>query len=408
MRVLFHTSGWLTHLYMVAPLAQAFRLAGHEVRVAGPEMGRPAVLGAGLPFVETGHDVDFLRLRQVLLPHEARVEAERPVEAEADPASFAAELEQLYEVDEVVTAMREIAFSASPGLVAFASAWRPQLVITDGMSLAGLVAARVISAPAVWFQMSPSMIGPDGEPLLHSVPGYHEHFAEYGVELDGDAFAMTVDPCPPSIQPPAPAERTPMRWVPYNGPGSMPAWLLEPPARRRVCLTWGTSSVWSAGRRHFLIPDVLAALAELDVEVVVTLGKGQSEMLTGVPGEVRVVESLPLHFLMPSCDLLIHQGGSSSMLTGAYYGVPQLAIPYLPEQVVDARAHAASGASRWLFGTDEADRDSIHAAAAALLHDPQTRDAADRLEREIAAQPAPADTVRTLERLATRVLEEAS
>ncbi|MDJ1136883.1 nucleotide disphospho-sugar-binding domain-containing protein [Streptomyces iconiensis] len=404
MRVLFNTSGWPTHLYMVASLAQAFRTAGHEIRVAGPPMGRSAVLAAGLPFVEVGRDVDFIEIRRRVLPYEAQWEEVGYTEDEHDAGPWLEEARRLSGIGDVLSGWQETAFTPTADLVAFARAWQPELIVTDDMSLSALVAGHVTGVPVVRHLLATDVIGSvEAEDLfLEEIPGFAEHCAVYGMELSGDPAAATVDPSPPSMQPPAGPRRHAMRWVPYNGPGSAPDWLLEPPSRPRVCVTWGTSTVWSAGRRHFLVSDILEVLAGFDAEIVVTVGSGQREMLGlgQVGANVRVLESMPLHFLMPSCDLVIHQGGSSTMLTAAYYGVRQLAVPYLPEQVADARSHASTGAGLWLFGTDEADRHSVHASVDALLHDPQFREAADRLRREIATQPSPAETVRTLERLA--------
>ena len=175
----------------------------------------------------------------------------------------------------------------------------------------------------------------------------------------------------------------------------MPSWLLEAPARPRVCVTWGTSSNWFAEEGRFLVPEVVQALAGTELEVVVTIGPEQRSLIGALPDGVRLVENMPLHLLLPGSELLIHQGGGSTMLTAAAHGVPQLVLPYLSEQVDVAQAVAGSGAGATLF-VDDADVPALREGLLKLLADSSCREAADRLRREIHSQPSPLATVRML------------
>src|SRR6185503_13992876 len=121
---------------------------------------------------------------------------------------------------------------------------------------------------------------------------------------------------------------------PYNGPGLTPADLLEPARRPRVCVTWGTTTVKLSGPEAFLLPYALRAIAARDVDVVVAIAEEQRPLLGEVPDRVRVVHRVPLQTLVPACDAIVHQGGSGTMLTAACYGVPQLIIPQVPDQVL--------------------------------------------------------------------------
>ncbi|MDJ1136881.1 nucleotide disphospho-sugar-binding domain-containing protein [Streptomyces iconiensis] len=396
MRVLIATSGWPTHFYLMTPLAWALRAAGHDVRIATTPSGTPAVLAAGLPAVTVGDDIDFIGIRQRALPHELS-DDEMP---ESDE-----ELRELMEDEgfgEILSAWQEATFGATSDLVDLARSWSPDLVVADTMSVGAIVAAHVVGVPAVRHLLATDILGSlEGETLLSTLPGFAERFAEHGVLLEGDPAHLTLDPCPPSIQPPPSPSRTQLRWVPYNGQGVMLPWLLDPPPRPRVCVTWGTSSVWSAGQENFLVPRVVAVLSEFDLDVVVTVGPGQRELLGDLPPDVRVLESFPIHLLMPTTEVLIHQGGSSSMLTGGYYGVRQLSLPYLPEQQNDAAAHAGTGAGIAL-PAEEADEERLREALDALLNQPSYAEGAARLQEEIHAQPTPVETVGVLEDLARR------
>src|SRR5437763_75827 len=122
----------------------------------------------------------------------------------------------------------------------------------------------------------------------------------------------------------------PVRYMPYNGPAVLPDWLQEPSQRRRVCVSWGTSTTRIGGPELFVPPKVIDAVRDLDMELVVTLRAADVAALGDVPHGVRVVDSLPLHLVLPFCDALVHQGGNGTLLTAALYGVPQLVLPQLP------------------------------------------------------------------------------
>jgi UDP:flavonoid glycosyltransferase YjiC (YdhE family) len=273
--------------------------------------------------------------------------------------------------------------------------------VADPMSVGGFVAALRTGVPAVRHLFGVDILGsPDGERLWEILPGFAEHFAEFGVVLSGDPAALTLDPCPPSMQrPPLPTRRQ-IRFIPYNGPGTVPAWLLDPPAGPRAVVTWGASSVWAAGESTFLVPRVWEALRAEGLDPVVTLGTGQDRFLPdGVADGGRLLENFPVHLLLAHAELLVHHGGSATILTGALHGVPQLCLPHLPEQVTDSEAYAATGAGRCLPAAG-ATVEAIRTAVRALRT--EHAGAAARLRAEMRAQTPLADVVRLLEALALK------
>src|SRR5262249_26961386 len=137
--------------------------------------------------------------------------------------------------------------------------------------------------------------------------------------------ALTVDPCPPSLQIESDDTRQPVRYVAYNGGGAMPRWLLRAPQRPRICVSWGTTS---GTLRHdsASVHRVPEGVAGLDVEVCAALSTGDSETLGPLPDNVRV-GPVPLHLLLPTCTLVVNQGGAGTVMTAVAAGVPQLVIP---------------------------------------------------------------------------------
>src|SRR5262249_35589706 len=153
----------------------------------------------------------------------------------------------------------------------------------------------------------------------------------------------TIDPCPPRLRLPVRCDLLPMRYVPYNGSAVAQDWMLEPPGKPRVLLTPGTSTIRLTGGDPAPIPAALRALAELDVEVILAVSEAHRDMFSEVPSTVRVVESVPLHLMLPNCAAVVHQGGSGTMLTAAFFGLPQVVIPQIAEQGTNAKQLAAAG-----------------------------------------------------------------
>jgi UDP:flavonoid glycosyltransferase YjiC (YdhE family) len=222
-------------------------------------------------------------------------------------------------------------------------------------------------------------------------------FDRFGVEPRAEHAAATVDPCPGSLQYPVIPDRIPARYVPYNGPGEAPSWLLDPPRRRRVAVTWGTLTAEVAGQAGQLVPRVLRALAGFDTDVVVTLNPADRALLppdSEQDGRVRIVQNLPLNLLLPSCDAIVHQGGGGTMLTAAALGVPQVLITGTADQTANAARMTAAAAGTGLHWT-EASYEAIGAAISVALSEPG-REAAARLRDEIRAQPTPAEVAANL------------
>jgi UDP:flavonoid glycosyltransferase YjiC (YdhE family) len=157
-----------------------------------------------------------------------------------------------------------------------------------------------------------------------------------------------------------------------------------------------------AGREGFLVPRILDALAAFDVEVVVALTASDRRLLgDDLPERVRVAENLPLHLLLPSCDAIINQGGASTMLTAASFGLPQLLVTGIADQMANGERIAAAGAGVSLLW-DDASPETITAGIKTILSDESTRQAAHALRDEIHAQPAPTDVAAALRQLTTR------
>ncbi|MFC4587973.1 nucleotide disphospho-sugar-binding domain-containing protein [Sphaerisporangium corydalis] len=371
------------------PLAWALRSHGHEVRVAVPPAHVQTVARSGQLPVPVGHDVDITELfkRDV-----------QPLIGNPDPQV------RKRRTLAAIGIFAEVAEAMSGEAVAFARSWSPDMVVYEPTAFTGPLIAGVLGVPAVRHLWGPD--GTNAGPARGGrieVPALRRLAERYGLSDIDSTGDYSVDPCPPSMQAPVELERIPMRYVPYNGAASVPRDLLEPTGRTRVCVTWGVSTAALAGPEAFLAPRVVGALAELDAEIVVAVNAATRELIGEPGGNVRVVESVPLHLLLPTCSALVHQGGGGSMLTAVASGVPQLVIPQLPDQRFSAAQLAGTGAGRRLAGED-AEPDTIRAEMRALLDDPAHREAAARLERENRDRPSPLQVARRLEEISSRAV----
>ncbi|MFC4121793.1 nucleotide disphospho-sugar-binding domain-containing protein [Nonomuraea zeae] len=393
MRVLVTCWAWSSHYLPLVPVLWALRAAGHEVCVASQPAMAGVVTDSGAVFVPAGPDVDHERLRAERmdgLRHD-RVPAAPPPGVSAGEHWRPGQREKVARVFGVFAARADLMVDDT---LEFARRWRPDLVLFEPTSYAGPLVAALLGVPAVRHIHGVDLTYQAHELVPEVLAPTTARLGLGDCRILGD---LTVDPCPPSMQIPARVERARVGYVPYNGRAVLPDWLWEPPSRPRVCLTWGATTTSLGGAAAFLLPAVVSALSELDVELVVAVGRQDREQLGQVPPGVRVTSGVALHQLLPTCSALVHQGGFGSTLTGVYYGVPQLVLPQLVDQIFAADRLAATGAGTCL------PRDQVNAAT---LRDrvrdllASGRPAAERLRAELRAQPTPNDVVPVLERLA--------
>ncbi|GHJ05553.1 MULTISPECIES: nucleotide disphospho-sugar-binding domain-containing protein [Streptomyces] len=416
MRILFTpVAATTTPLFHMVPLAWAFRAAGHDVRVAAqPELSR-AIVDVGLPAVEVGHGYEIMDgvlrsrggQRVIEAPADQWTDSGLAGTAEEPPADYDDKHADLR--DAAMAPLVEAAGRMAPGLLRFTEYWRPDLLVTDSMVFAAPLVSALRGVPLVRQTWGPDVMRMVSQPLQGraadgdvraewptGLPGLYDH---YGVEVRNDYPVRTVDPWPTSLQFPDLSGRLPMRFVPYNGAAVSPDWVLDHPGRPRVCVTWGTSTSALAGDEAFVLPRVVEGLAGLDVEVVLAVGPDDRRKLGTLPAGVRVAENVPLHLFMGTCDAIVHQGGTSTLLTAARHGLPQVMMPQTADNPFNAANFAGSGAGVTLDAAG-ADAGEIGAAVTRVLTEPAWRVAAEKLREEMAEMPPPSAVVRSLEELA--------
>jgi UDP:flavonoid glycosyltransferase YjiC (YdhE family) len=379
-KILFASLGAYGHLYPMMPLALACADAGHQVVIA---TGKPFLDRLPLPTVP-GYpmtlEIDW-----------AIQEARR-----RHPDLHGAELSMAMFAD--VTAEQ-----VAPTMIEQCERIRPDLVIFEGMDTGAGVAASVlgIAAAAYAIGLRSSIYS-----VLH--PATVSYQRDTWLQRDRtppDArsllAAALINPAPPSLKGPK-GTGTPsigIRSVAYNeSTAGVPAWLTAERTRSRVYLTLGTVAFGAVE----VLNRAIAEIAPLGVDILVTVGpEGEPAALGEVPDNVRVERFVAQSAVLPLVDLIVHHGGTGTVLGALEAGLPQLVLPQGADQFLNAEIVAAGGIGRAL-PNDAQQPGVIGEAVRALLGDSAERRAAGRVRDEIAAMPSPRDVVPALVELAIR------
>ncbi|MGX1027373.1 UDP:flavonoid glycosyltransferase YjiC (YdhE family) [Streptomyces ambofaciens] len=391
MRILFIPASAPSHYFPMVPLMWACRTAGHDVCVAAQPWGESVVVSSGLSMVTIAKSFD---MTEELARHRRR----GPVETApgAPPA--------LYQT--LVDAQVRFAMEAADDVVPLARDWRPDLVVADPLVLAAPLAAAAADAPLVHHLWGPDLLRGSGygypgcgmapddwpEPLL-------ELYARHGCEPRTENAVTAVDPWLESMQICEIPSRIPLRFVPYNGTHVLPPSVLAPAKKRRVLLTWGSMLVIRDGIEAFPVADVVKTLHEHDVEIVLAVRGADRGLVPDLPPGATVVEDVPLNAIMPTCDAVVHHGGAGTIMTAAYYGVPQLGVAATRDVQTCCARLAATGAGI-AVNREDATVDALASAVSSLLTSDRIAAAATALRGEVLAQPSPAEVTDRLAVLA--------
>lgn len=358
------------------PLAWALRTAGHEVLVANNRAAVAAITRAGLCAADPCPDVDVFAEFMAASYLINTTPPGRPRPRRGGLGLFGEEMAE--------------------GLLEIARGYRPDLVLSTLEQGAGPLVAAALDVP--WAEQSVRLAWAGDDEVAN---GHRRRIADYleptrqrlGLP-QASARAATIDLRPPSLGGVEGPGLWPTRYVPYNEARTLPSWLLLRNEKPRVCVTLGT--VLPAGGIDG-VGALLGALARSGAEIVVTLEPGQLSA-EKLPGNVRLAGWVPLHALLPSCDVIVHHGGAGTALTALNAGVPHLLLPHNADQPANAEVLVRRGVGVHLdpavAGAEEAE-----AALERLLTDSDIRSAAEGVRHEIAGQPPLHTVVDRLEAL---------
>ncbi|MCI4040042.1 activator-dependent family glycosyltransferase [Streptomyces sp. TRM75563] len=430
MRILFVTFPWRTHFQASVPLAWALQTAGHEVRVAsGPELTE-VITRSGLTAVPVGSDEPVLAklersqadmFRRIAEEHGAPDDLLSDVSENREEELTWERLRWLYRyLTGTFEAMND---SMVEELVEYCRWWRPDLIVWDSLSHAGSIAATAVGAAHArmpieldveirmrrhFLRVRAEQAPEDREdPLGEWLEGWAQKYGKsYAEEMVTGQF--TIEQMLGSMRVPSEVPHVPVRYLPYNGPSVVPGWARHEPSKPRVLATFGVSQEKDAAGQALSIEQLqgmLDSVADLDIELVLTLPAHLQKELERVPEHTRMVEFVALHSVIRSCSAVIHHGGVPAFLVSIAHGVPQLMVSRVVPDIGERGPRLEkAGAGVWIPADrpEETSGARIREHLVRLLDDPAFREGAGRLREELLAQPAPRDVVRGLELLADR------
>lgn len=385
MRVLFTCASEYGHLHSQLPLARALVSAGHECAFALPGSFHSRAEKAGFPAVAVGLD---------------RVGVAREVERRFPEWATVPPEERLRFVLTNIGA-RITAPAMVGGLVSAIREWGADVLVHGPPVFAGPIAAAVTGIPSVNHSWGPLF---DLGELAHAADAAAPLWEEWSLTpppFGGMFRYLYLDVCPPVLQSPDIAAVDVahlLRPIPADAVGdeTLPPWVDELPPVPTVYVSMGT--FYNRFTRVFAT--VLEGLRDIGANVVVTVGYDQDPAVLGPqPSHVHVAGYIPVSLLLRHCQAVVSHGGSATVLAALSHGLPQLLLPHGHDQLQNAERCAASGVGR-VLRSDELSPEAVRRDVVALFDAPAYRQAAARVQRQIADMPSPDDVVPLLTRLA--------
>ena len=378
MKILFAALPGYGHVYPLMPLAEACAEVGHEVVVAtgAPFLDRlpvPTVAG-----IEPGCDISTAMAQTPRLHPDAHG-------FEFGTALFGDVAARL----------------VMPTLLSELERWKPELWGRRVHEHRSRRVGRGLGNPGGDVRhRPPRALHTEAERRRHLVPG--RRVDERGLPLptaDTLLAQAYLDPFPPGLQPGGlGADRIAIRQVPWDE-ARTPV-VVRPRTNRP--LIWVTLGTVVNGLEVLRL--ISAGLAALDVDVVVSLGPDRDPGELGpVAANVQVERFVASEQMMRLAEVIVHHGGSGTLLGALAHGIPQLVLPYTPDQSENGQALATAGAG-CVMNVPELSPDAVAQAACRLLRHGPERVAAGRLCDELRLMPAPPEVAPLLEKLAARGL----
>ena len=381
MRVVFTFSGGQGHLDPLVPIARAAAAAGHTVAFAGRPWMVPKVESLGFACFRGGTDEGLEPVTRPLVP----IDMER--EARVLMIGFG----------------QVVARSRAPELLSTFVSWRPDVVVWDETDPAAAIIAERLDLPHATVPVLAC-----GMMAAPFADGYNPVREEYGLKPDpsGEMLSryLVLSPFPETLRDPrnpAPPTARGIRIVDVDRAsrpvGPRPGWSTAIEGAPSIYFTLGTVFNHESGD---LFPRVLAGLRELQVNLLVTVGREIDPATLGLqPAHVRIERFVAQAEILPYVDLVVSHGGSGSMLGALAHGRPMVVLAMGADQPLNARRITALGVGRSLDAI-EATPGDVREAASSVLADATCREAAGRIADEIADLASPDVAVGLLERLA--------
>lgn len=373
MRVLFTTQPGFGHLNPLLPYAIAVRNSGHDVRFASAPAFADAIEHHGFAFNAIGPDFTW-----------EQPEAYFPLIADAARSGRAMD----YANFEIT--WKRWNPEAATDLLELFERWRPDVIVREfaenGATFAGDVAGIPVVC-AAW-----GALPNDGRrwgavtDWDRTLDCYAALCVTFGLAAEGPGGAwerqLVLSGLPPSWL--GDAQRG-VRVRHFRLPldersvGRRPDWL-DAFGAERPLLYATLGAVFNRMRR--LRAAILEALAEIDADVLMTVGRNVDPTTIGpIPANVRVESFLAQSDVLARASLVVSHAGLGTMLGAIYAGVPMVVIAIDADQPINAQSAEEAGHAVAL-ALHQADASTLHDAASRAIVDPVLQQAAVALRNE--------------------------
>jgi UDP:flavonoid glycosyltransferase YjiC (YdhE family) len=348
------------------PLLTALQRDGHEILVATAPDLLDRVRAANLPAVVAGPEAPAAAARAV----------SDPVFAEgSQPWRIGAMLFARVMAPEKLPVLQQISADFEPDLILhppvdfaapLVAAQRGIESVTYGTGL--LLESELMAAMAQW--VAPLWHAADLRPDQHG--GMYRH--------------RYLDPVPRTLQPdlgPATACAQPIRPTISGDPDQpLPGWADKLGARPTVYVSLGTVPIFNQPQ---MFAPILDGLADMDIDVIVTVGRNNDpDALGPQPRNIHVEQWLSLAAVLPHCAAVVCHSGAGTTLAALAHRLPLLLLPRGADQFPTAAACRAANVAE-VIAPDQISAYSIRAGLEAVLA--SDRSPVVRLSTEIGQMP---------------------
>jgi MGT family glycosyltransferase len=214
---------------------------------------------------------------------------------------------------------------------------------------------------------------------------------------------LLLTPRPPilwNLAAPMPPTTHAFRYAAFNQSGEerLPDWIAHMEQRPTVYASLGTVF----NHMTSLLSSMLEGLRDEPINLILSVGRNTDPRTFGEqPANVHIERYIPQSLLLPHCDLIVTQAGSGTMMDTLSHGLPMVMLPIGADQPENAQRCAELGVAR-VLGRGERTAQAIGEAVREILRNPQYKQNAQRIQKEIDALPGLEYPVALLERLADK------
>jgi len=387
MRFLFTIQPALAHLHPIVPIARALVESEQDVQFAAGARVCRVIENLGIPSYPAGIDWIGEDMAEVF-PERDSLPLEKHVE---------------FDVGEVFA--RRTPPPMIDDILEHSESWKPDLIVRDLWEFGGCIAAEVMDIPHAVIGLSGAAIAPQElfDPLI--AEPLTELRGRYNLPPDSHNAMLyrylRLDLIPSSYRPPAlkpPSVTHTIRPVTEDRTmaTSLPEWIGGLPFEETVLVTLGTVN----NQHPEIFRAILTGLASERVNVIATIGTTlEPEMFGPQPEQIRIEKYVPYSLLLDHIDAVVMHGGFTSTMTALNKGLPIVFIPLALDHPVNAERFTELGAGITL-SRSELTPEVVRNAVLAVLQEPMYRNAAQRIQQEMIAQPGPEYAAELLIKLA--------